>query len=338
MADNWWTDWAKPNWMGGSPYLKFPEAGQPWWRDPKGGYHTVYNPYWGWQDYGTVKNLYQQSGWNPAQDVFEGWGLTQQPGESPMGWQQYYPGRLTKATDPNWQGGGGQAAANAPYNYGQWSPMSYQGGQMPTSGGPGFGYQEPGQAYQQFQYPQQWGQAAEVLGPMAYTGMPTPQSPWYQQAKGVAETDIRNAIAQANEQMGMKGLRWSTPAMERGQRIAGEIMGQTGLEWTGRELDAQEQARQRQLAATGQLAGLGQQYFQAPMDYASATRQQALAMQQARQNMFQPLYQEFLRTSPESSPWLRAALAFSGINFPQAQPQMYQPSGLSQFLDALIPF
>jgi len=205
------------------------------------------------------------------------------------------------------------------------------GGELPSPPGPGAigaGQGFPSPYYGQPMYG----------GGMAQTGMPTYQDPWYQQARGVAETDIRNQIAQAAETAGMKGQRWSTPLAEQAQRIAGETMGRVGLGWQGRELDALEQARQRQLQATGQLAGLGQQYFQAPMQYAQAAGQYGQGMMGARQQMLQPFYQEFLRRAPESSPWLQQAMAFSGFNWPGAQPTTYQQSPFSQFLGNLLPW
>ena len=90
------------------------------------------------------------------------------------------------------------------------------------------------------------------------TGDPTSQDPWYQQAKGVAQTDIEDAIKQAAEQAGLSGLRWSTPMGRSAQDIAGRTMANVGLEWTGREMDALEQARQRQLQASNQMYGYGQ--------------------------------------------------------------------------------
>jgi len=284
----------------------------------------------GWQTKEDVSAFHQQYGWNPTQEQWQqqGWTPRIDP-QTPTGWAQYWPEKYTWETWPGGQGGGTGGGTSVTGT-----------GQMPGyagTTGPGWQYQEPS-GYGQLQYPQQWGTASQALTPMAQTGMPTYQSPWYQQARGVAETDIRNAIAQAAETAGMKGLRWSSPLAEQAQRIAGERMGQVGLEWTGRELDALEQARQRQLQATGQLAGLGQQYFQAPMQYAQAAGQYGQGMMGARQQMLQPFYQEFMRRAPESSPWLQAAMQWSGYQWPGAQPQMYQPSGFSQFMSGISPF
>jgi len=63
-----------------------------------------------------------------------------------------------------------------------------------------------------------------------------------------------------------------------------------------------------------------------------------MGMQGVQQGMIDRWQQEAMRMAPEASPWLQAAMSFLSKNWPQAQPQMYQPSGLTQFLDALFPF
>jgi hypothetical protein len=107
--------------------------------------------------------------------------------------------------------------------------------------------------------PWAWSQAQQYINELAKgEGMPTSQDPWYQQAKTVAQQDIEDAIKQASEQAGLAGLRFSTPLGRSAQEIAAQRMGEVGLEWTGRELDALEAARARQQEAYNQLLGLGQ--------------------------------------------------------------------------------
>ena len=213
--------------------------------------------------------------------------------------------------------------------------------------------------------PSAWGTVENIGTQMAQTGMPTPQTEWYQRAKGVAETDITDAIKQAAEQAGLRGARWSTPLGRTAQDIAGRTMANVGLEWTGRELEAQEQARARQLSALSQLYGLGtgqvglgenalnralqaagglgtlgQRYAQLPMDVAQQAFNQGLAMMQARQAQLSPIYQEFLRRTPEASPWLQYGFQATQMPFQMTQ-QQYQPSGLTSglgILGSLIPF
>jgi hypothetical protein len=174
---------------------------------------------------------------------------------------------------------------------------------------------------------------------MAQTGAPAYQSPWYQQAKQVAAHDITQQIGQAAETAGLKGMRWSSPLARQAQEIAGRRMGQVGLEWTGRELDALEQARQRQLQATGQLMPLGQMAGQFPMDMAQRMMQMGGTMQGQRMAQIAPLMQEFMRRTPEASPWLQMALGATSQPFTQV-PQQYQQSPMSQILGiaGMIPF
>lgn len=232
-----------------------------------------------------------------------------------------------------------------------------------------------------FPYPPEWMSSSDVLTQQAYgmptdiptpwktaeglgnimteTGRPVSQDPWYQQAKGIAQTDIEDAIKQAAEQAGMGGMRWSTPMGRSAQDIAGRTMARTGLEWTGREMDAMEQARQRQLQGAGLLGNLGQGYaglseaakqrgltaaqalgplgqrfFQAPMDWTQQMMGMGGVMQAQQQADLGRQYQEFMRQTPEASPWLGQGMAFSSLN-PQQVQQQYTPGGTSQALGAL---
>ena len=315
------------NWTGTNRVQNaIPGIQQNWWRSPSWGPDVIFHPYYGWQQWGDVKPLYKQAGGEVPWSDFTSWNLTPHLGSDYTQW--YKP-----------KGGGGTAGATGgtPMNNYTYTSQPWTMNQQPVGGGfPGYGGQYFNQA--QFQYPPQWGMATNTLAPMAYSGMPTYMHPWYQQAQQVAGYDVDKAMAQAREEMGFRGLGKSTAAIERGQQVAGDIYSRMGLEYANQQMNALEQARQRQLAATGQLGTLGQQYFQAPLTTAAQAYQQGMGMQQAQQGMIDRWQQEAMRMMPEASPWLQAAMRFAGIQFPQAIPQMYQPSGLTQFLDALIPF
>ncbi|MEE9510429.1 MAG: hypothetical protein V3V81_08045 [Candidatus Bathyarchaeia archaeon] len=214
------------------------------------------------------------------------------------------------------------------------------------------------------QMPNIWGNLGGLATQMATTGAPTSQDPWYQQAKQVAGRDIASSIGQAAEQAGLKGMRWSSPLARQAQEIAARRMGEVGLEWTGRELGALEAARGRQLQAmplmqqvgAGQ-AGLseaarqrqfgalplqlqfGQAVGQYPMDVAQRAMQMGGTMQQQQMAAMAPLYQEFLRQTPEASPWLQMAMGATQMPFTQG-PQQYQQSGMSNMLGiaSILPF
>jgi hypothetical protein len=51
--------------------------------------------------------------------------------------------------------------------------------------------------------------------------------------------------------------------------------------------------------------------------------------------MLNMAYQEWMRTQPENSPWLNWGLQVSGLPIGGMTPQMYQPSGGSDFLGIL---
>ena len=93
-----------------------------------------------------------------------------------------------------------------------------------------------------------------------------------------------------------------------------------------------EAAKDRGLAGAQGLAGLGQAITQYPMDLAQLSMNMGLQGQQAQQGVYDKLYNEFLRTSEEGSPWMQNALALLGIGGGSFSPQQYQQSGLSQIL------
>jgi hypothetical protein len=230
--------------------------------------------------------------------------------------------------------------------------------------------------------PEQWGAMQPYAQEMMQTGRPVDVGGWWKAQQPLAERYIKEQSEQAMEQAGLMGLRYSTPA----QRMIGDITGRTTEalwgDLAGRELGAQEQARQRQLAgqqqmyglgagvaglgeqararqmgafpymyqgmqlptqlaeankaralqAAGGLMGVGGQYAQLPLQVSAQAMNMGQAMQQQRQQAFQPLYQEFLRRLPEMSPWLTLGMQGTAMPF-QSVPQMYQPSFLSQLMN-----
>ena len=208
-------------------------------------------------------------------------------------------------------------------NYQKMMQQYYGGGGVPTQPTQP---QQPGMELFDFQYPEQWQWASDLMRKMAETGMPTSYSDWYQQAKPVALWDIEEAIKGSAEKAGLRGERWSTAMARSAADIAAQRMGALGTDWLGRELGAGEAARQRQLQAAGGLAGLGGQYAQLPMDVSQQMFNQGNIMQQMRM-------QEFLRTLPENSPWLQYLMqSVGGQQTPQGYP-MYQQGWGSGMMD-----
>ena len=191
--------------------------------------------------------------------------------------------------------------------------------------------------------PWQWTFGSNVLRGIAKTGLPVSQEPWYQRAKEVADIDIENAIANAAEQAGLTGLRWSTPLARTAQDVSGKIMARTGLEREARELAALEAARQRQLSALGQLftygqgqAGLTQAALQAQLQALSGLTglggmYAQLPLQVSDQMMRQALIQQQLQMNQMFPPWMQGMLELLGSQ-PGYAPQMYQPSFLTQLM------
>ena len=322
-----WTDY-------GDYQQQWNQMGANTYRDPSWPGHMVWNPYWGFMNYGEIMNQLEGGYTGGIQDM---------PGFSRLGekwWEEYTPQDIYGSGVTEWPssqgGGGGGDYSGTDFPWGDW--MNFGG----TADVPGQYWSEPWQAPTStgFQYPSQWDMASDTLagfaqgmpmtipkswrqaaglgqegiqtgfqqsapwawtqaqqmsGDIADTGMRSAapwawtrsqelanqmakqegksvgQDPWYEQAKAVAQTDIEDAIKEAAEQAGLSGLRWSTPMGRSAQDIAGRTMGRVGLEWTGRELDALEQARQREQQAVNQLMGIGQGI--AGLDEAAKARQ-----------------------------------------------------------------
>jgi len=278
---------------------------------------------------------------------------------SPMpGWLQgsgqQYGGQLSA--------GLGQGATQMPADmYNQYQQAYQVPGLMDFGGAPGaWGTAE--QAFtglaqgQQIPTPQAWltGQkfATDVLG---QGGMPTTYDPWYKQMQGVVGEQVGKAGKDIAEQFGLAGLRQSTGLGQQLGELAGQAQGQLGAQYAGLEVGAQEAARQRQIQAGQQLygygageAGLGQfqqqmqlgagqgltglGYQQSQLPIQQALAAQGISGQQQQQNIqaFAPQFQEFMRNAAENNPWIQQLMgAFQSV--PQNVPQLYQPSGFSQF-------
>ena len=299
-------------------------------------------------------------------------GINGPGGINPALTGQYSQGTQGGSTQPrNGQGGinpaSGQLDSTGYGNYG--GGYGNYGNMMGFGGVPQPGaWGTAGDVFSQFAYgnpgsvPWQWDAASGGFSDMAQTGNPTSQDPWYQKAKGVAQTDIQNAIAQASEQAGMSGLRYGSPLAEQSQRISGDIMGKLGSDWLGRELETQEAARNRQLqalsglygvgggvsglgesardralSASQGLMGLGNMQSQYPMQLSQLASQMGMSMQQMQQMQIQSQMQEAFRQMSESSPWLQSAMGGAGMPG-QTGYQQYQQSPMSQFLGMLGSF
>ena len=296
---------------------KFPGAGanvgQEWLRDPSWGGHVIWNKDLGWQDFPTMAEHYAGAGGPVTQEQMMGWGLTPQMGED---WREHYPDRQTKAergwTPPGRGTLGGDMVGQPVTN-----EQGYAGGYtMP----------EP----QPFPYPQQWGTASDVMTRFAQ-GLPTDAGQWWESQQAPFERRIEDQVKQMAEQMGLGGLRYSTP-------MTGQIADITGREsanlWGGladRQLGLTEAAKNRGMQAAGGLAGLGQQYLNAPQDWAQQMYGMGAGMTGLGQQGLDRSYQDWMRQTPEGNPWFQQGMGYSGMPS-QMTPQQYNPSFMSQLL------
>lgn len=282
-----WTQWPEGYDAG--------QAGN-WYRDPNYPAHLVWNPRYGFQNYKDVLEqiktgkgiqewgMESHPDWWEEYDISK-WGLDPGAvgpnkfsggggagGGSDFNWTDYMnfinqqgqgdvPGQYWSDPMSAPQGQGFQYPAEWPIASNTMSKYAMGHVDAPTPwywDEAGKGMRDVSQTGYATPIPWQWTSGSEFAKGMMETGLPTSQDEWYQQAKGIAQTDIEDAIKQAAEQAGLSGLRWSTPMGRSAQDIAGRTMANVGLEWTGREMDALEQARQRQLAASQQMYGYGQ--------------------------------------------------------------------------------
>jgi len=344
--------WGAPSWMGGKPYLKFGAEGaaQPWWRDPKGGYHTVWNPYWGWQDKLQVQKLYKrgEAGWTPTQEEFEAWNLTRQPGETAGGWEQYFPGRYTKATDPM-RGGGGVPGGPVP------------GGGLP----PGKVQPSPGRevmeelwkrgaqmedpaaiaarAYPEtYQYGRPQWYRPDILDPagqmteaMMAGGMPVSQDPRYQARLAQTQQQLQEEVERSLAPRHLTGGRYGTGAQRAVTEATGRAFTNLAAETTAQEAMALEAARGRMMGAGELGRGLGALEAELPLQYAQLAGQVAPMRYQMMAEPMQREYQEWLRRQPGYRPELGMALQY-GMGWPGgAQVPSSSPGWLTTLLGGL---
>lgn len=131
----------------------------------------------------------------------------------------------------------------------------------------------------EFQYPQEWGTASDVLSRfamglptqipeswqqseqyanrMAQTGMPTTAEPWFNAMQEANRGYVTDEINQAVEQAGLGGMRYSTSLGRQVADIGGRRAADLGGQYAGLEFGAQEAARGRQMSAIPMLQQQG---------------------------------------------------------------------------------
>ena len=311
---------------------KFPGAGanvqQDWYRHPSWGGHVIWNQDLGFQDFPTMAELYAGAGGPVTQEQMMGWGLTPQLGSD---WREYYPNR--KDYSQRMGGGGGGGAGGGGTWSGNW--QDYFGGSQDWSQNPGYmeGFQMP---QTDFPYPEQWRTASDAMTRFAQ-GLPTSTKRWWEAQQEPFERRISDQAKQTAEQMGLSGLRFSTPMTHQIADITGRESANLWSQLAQNQLGLTEAAKDRGLAAAQGLTGLGQQYLNAPQDWAQRMYGMGQGMTGLSQGALDRAYQDWMRMTPSQNPWLAQALGFSGLQS-QMVPQQYQPSFMSQLLGGLGSF
>ena len=194
-------------------------------------------------------------------------------------------------------------------------------------------YTDSGSGMTPVQTPPEWDVASGTYG--YYTqGQPVLNQDWYSANLAQAQQNIEREAKQRMEQAGLTGTRWSTPAQRQIADVSGQYM--TGLQsnYANMYQNAMESAADRAMQAASGLTGLGQQYFQAPMDWAQQAYGLGSAQQSTAQTALDRLYNYFQGQTPESSPWLTQASNYASI-LGNYVPTQYQPSGASQALGGI---
>jgi len=354
--------------QGGDPAAKW--INQNWWSSPdwsgiNEGDSAVYNALYGFQPYSQVAAQYRGAGGPVSNEAFTNWGWTPNTSFNPLGAPPEPPPDGDEDILPPYDPGplitppGGNPTYTYPTDY------SFLGGQTGATEYPSQ-WNQASDILSQFAQgqnatpdPAAWTQTLSDLSQLiGAKGMPTSYAPAYQQAKAVAQTDIEDAIKQAAEQAGLGGMRWSTPLGRTAQDIAGRTMAKVGTDWTTQELGAQEAGMGRAMQALQQMGGLGTSqaqlweapkeramqaasgltnlgslYGQYPLDVANQAWGMGQALQAQDASGLSKAYQDFLRMSPESNPYLSGAMQ---LGTGQGMAQQYQQGGGTQFLSSLM--
>lgn len=319
MPENIWQSWFPAStyakWGGwGGQEFELPQMKQVWWRSPDWGGGIVWHPYWGWQDRETIKNLYLQAQGPVTWEQFISWPLQRQLDQD---WRKYFPDRSP-------EGGGTMPTGQT---MGQW-PMGYIEFNFPE-------YQLPEQM--NVQYPALWQTAQDVLqGIMAGGGIPINVSPIISSLWDVTQRDLAKKLAQEREVAGLRGTQYSSPFMAAQTRNILDALSQWGLAGAQLQTQAQENALQRLLSATGQAAGLGSMIGQYPLQIAQQAMQMGQALNQPFLQALGMSYEDFLRLQQPSA-WQQAVLGLATQQYP-TYPAYKKGFGdfLSQLLGGLI--
>jgi len=194
-------------------------------------------------------------------------------------------------------------------------------------------YANNGSGLTSVQTPPEWDVASGTYGRYS-TGQPVVNQDWYSANLAQAQQNIENASKQQMEQAGLTGTRWSTPAQRQIADVSGQYM--TGLQsdYSNMYQGALENAANRAMQSASGLSSLGQQYFQAPMDWAQQAYGMGTAQQGTAQSALDRMYNYFQGQTPEGSPWTQQASNYASL-LSNMVPQQYQQSGMSQFMGGL---
>lgn len=101
--------------------------------------------------------------------------------------------------------------------------------------------------------PETWNVGSNTLTQMTETGMPTDINAWYQEQLPVWQQQNQDESMRLAELAGVGGTRWGTPLQRNIVDYATRSANELNAQAMGKQLEADEAARQRQIEAANQL-------------------------------------------------------------------------------------
>lgn len=197
--------------------------------------------------------------------------------------------------------------------------------------------------------PDYWNTAGGAMSRMARSGMPVDINAYTESLIPVHQRRLEEGSKQILESMGMGGKRWSTPLSYQVADLGSRLEENMGMASQQAWLGAQEAARQRQIAASGQLYNLGSGMTNLGFQNANMMMQGAGGMgQMAQEYMYGPMnisqglmgmggqYQNAQQQqydAMQNDPYLGMAMNMANISAPQYAQKQYQPGWGSQLMD-----
>jgi len=169
--------------------------------------------------------------------------------------------------------------------------------------------------YGDYWTPPLWGNLEGLFGNMAQTGQPVDVSGLYGALRPQALRNLQETATGLAEQMGLGGLRYSTPLQSQLTRESGRMEENLTAQQAMAEIAAKESAAGRMLPAMSGLFNLSNAQWNAPFQLSNSLLGNELTQQQILG----------LQNQNQMNPWIQYLLSALGTGA-GTSPQMYQPN------------